>query len=171
MWLSFNFISKHSNQASVFANSDAVSPRALTYKRSGELGCTQGQYLCRGSLPLAAVAWPCFSLPVLFTMDGTLWSLCMLTCNHWVNSGPWNRWFFFPHCLFYYATHICCLGSRQRVKLSVCVHSQSLRLGLWMKPPWDNSCVCLVPTFQFSFVPLSLREVFYVAIFHEYSGD
>lgn len=132
---SLDFATTHLNQVSVFADSDALVLRALSPERSGEPGCTQSQYLCRGSLRPAAVAWPCFALWALFTVAGTLQSLCMLTCNNWLNSGPWNRWFFFPGCLFYYANHICCSGSRRRVELAACMHSQPLSLGLGEAPP------------------------------------
>lgn len=74
VYLPFNSITEPSIQVSVFANSDALIPRPLKSKMCGELGCTQCQYLCRGSLPLAAAACPCFALPTLFTVAGTLWS-------------------------------------------------------------------------------------------------
>ena len=50
---------------SVFSNSDALIPRALTSKRSGELGCTQSQYWCRGLVRPAAVSRPLLCSPCL----------------------------------------------------------------------------------------------------------
>lgn len=76
-------------------------------------------------LPGPAVLW------ALFAVAGTPRSLWMLTCNNCVNSGPSNRWFFFSWRLFL----LCYPHLLSRVKaeggLTICVHSQLLRCGLY----------------------------------------
>lgn len=157
-------------------NSDVLLPRALTSWGSGEPGCTQSQYLCRGSLRPAAVAWPCSALWALFTVAGTLWSLCLLTCNNWLNSGPWNRWFFFPHCLFCYASHSCGSGSRQRVKLAVfflfffCAQSVSEGGLINDHPLRRRLSYVSAQLFSSVLILLSSERCLKVKVFHVYSG-
>lgn len=52
---------------------------------------------------------------------------------------PKKREFLSPgFYLYYYATHICCTGSKQSAKLALCIHCHPLSLGLFMKVPWGN---------------------------------
>lgn len=122
--MAMSFISKHSIPVSVFAKSDAVILSALTSKRSRELGCTQSQYLCRGSLPLAAVAWSRFALGALFTVAGTP------ATTEWT-LDPETDGFSSPTAFFIMLPTFVAQGQgRGWNQLFVC--TRSLRSSLWM---------------------------------------
>lgn len=85
---------------------------------------------------------------------------CSSATTEWT-LDPETDGFSSPTAFLYYATHICCWGSRQGVKLALCLHSLWGCDYRWNSP--DAEVFCLVLSFQFSFVP-SLRKVFYVKL-------
>lgn len=115
---------------------DALLPRALASKRSGDQGCTQSQYLCRGSLHLAADAWPL--LCSLSTVYSDWHSVVPVHAHLQQLNELWTlkQMVFLPPLPFFImpATFVD-QGQKQRV------HSQCLRIGFMDEATLEASTV------------------------------
>lgn len=137
-----------------------------------EPGCTQSQYLCRGSPPLAAVAWPCFALWALICsgwcsvvpVHAHLKQLSELwTLKQMVFLPPLPFLLCYPHLLF-------------RVKAkgeTDCLCAQSASEVCFIdQPPLNNVCLMSCPNFfLIQFCSPSLRMMLHAWLFNKHSGN
>lgn len=109
----------------------------------------------------------------LFTVAGTLCSLCMLTCNYWVNSGPWNRWgFFFPTAFFIMLPTFVVQGRSTGWNwLFVCTASLWGLLCRWISPDATHVSFLVSAFSSIQLCSLSLVMMFDVCIFSKDSGN
>jgi len=122
-----------------------LSSLVLCALKGVKAGWTQSQYVCRGSV--------CSGL-----LCGHYLQWLALTCNHWVNSGPWNRWLFPPRCII-------CIMLPTFVVLGESGCVGLLGLG-YINILWGSACFLYCLAFPIQLYSFKTRKVFHAKVFH-----